>query len=459
MTSPQAGTPRLVAGRYALGPVLGRGGVSDVFRATDRTLGRAVAVKLFRSDDHTPSDHRRIDSEMRTLASLTHPGLVTLHDAGAESDIVGYDGPYLVMEFVDGTTLTSFRAGGALPPEVVRQIGHQVAEALAHIHTVNIVHRDVKPANILITDDDDSGLRAKLADFGIARIVDSDPMTEHGTAVGTAHYLSPEQATGEPTGPASDVYSLGLVLTECLTGRMVFEGSAIAAAIARLHRDPVIPVELGPTWVSLLTDMTSRTPTARPAAADVARRLQTLTEDTDTAVLATPVATPAAAVSGRRSAVPWVLAVLGICAALVTVLAIRGAGSDDEPTTEPPLPTTSVVVVETTSQPTATPVPVPETVPEVTPPVVETTTTVAPAPVAPQPAPIVPQPASPDNGNSGNGNSGNGNSGNGNSGNGNSGNGNSGNGNSGNGNSGNGNSGNGNSGNGNGNSGNGNGNR
>ncbi|MBY6706840.1 protein kinase [Rhodococcus sp. BP-241] len=411
----QVAAPRIVAGRYLLGPVLGRGGVSDVFRATDRTLGRAVAVKLFRSDDHTPHDRRRIDSEMRTLASLTHPGLVTLHDAGSESDVAGYDGPYLVMEFVDGTTLSTFRAGGALPPEVVRQIGHQVAQALAHIHASGIVHRDVKPANILITRDDDAGLRAKLTDFGIARIVDSDPMTEHGTAVGTAHYLSPEQATGEATGPASDVYSLGLVLTECLTGRMVFEGSAIAAAIARLHREPVIPVELGPTWVSLLTDMTSRTPTARPTAADVAHRLHTLTEDTDTAVLPTPVATPAAVVSGRRSAVPWVLAALGICAALVTVLAIRGAGSDGEPTTEPPLPSTSVVV-ETTSEPTATPVPVPETVPEVAPPVVETTTVA--------PAPVVPQPAAPGNGNSGNGNSGNGNSGNGNSGNGNPGNGN-----------------------------------
>ncbi|MBY6538431.1 serine/threonine protein kinase [Rhodococcus sp. BP-349] len=424
VTSPQSGTPRLVAGRYALGPVLGRGGVSDVFRATDRTLGRAVAVKLFRSDDHTPHDRRRIESEMRTLASLTHPGLVTLHDAGAESDVVGYDGPYLVMEFVDGATLSTFRAGGALPPEVVRQIGHQVAQALAHIHAVGIVHRDVKPANILITHDE-AELRAKLTDFGIARIVDSDPLTEHGTAVGTAHYLSPEQATGEPTGPASDVYSLGLVLTECLTGRMVFEGSAIAAAIARLHRDPVIPDGLGPAWVALLTDMTSRAPADRPTAADVARRLHILTEDTDTAVLATPVATPSAAVSGRRSPVPWVLAALAICAVLVTALAVRGAGSDGEPTTEPP-PSSTSAVVATTPAPTATPVPVPETVPEVAPPVAETTT-VAPAPVVPQPAPS-------ENGNSGNGNSGNGNSGNGNSGNGNSGNGNSGNGNNGNGN-------------------------
>ncbi|MGB6051980.1 MAG: serine/threonine-protein kinase, partial [Rhodococcus sp. (in: high G+C Gram-positive bacteria)] len=285
--SPTTDRRRLFADRYALGAVLGRGGMADVYRAEDVLLGRAVAVKIFRPTEPIVTDTRRIESEIRTLASLTHPGLVTLFDAGTALDApAGTDpnaecmiAPYLVMELVDGPTLNTFRSGAALSPSVVARIGVELAEALAYIHSVGVVHRDIKPANILLTGTPDGrGRSTKLTDFGIARVLDADPLTEHGTAVGTAHYLSPEQATGTATGPPADVYSLGLVLIECLSGRMVFEGSAIAAAVARLHHDPSVPPDLGSDWVSLLSGMTARSPQDRPAADQVAIALRSLAE-------------------------------------------------------------------------------------------------------------------------------------------------------------------------------------
>ncbi|HEX2893636.1 MAG TPA: serine/threonine-protein kinase [Marmoricola sp.] len=245
--------------------MIGRGGMADVYRATDQTLLRPVAVKLVR-ETAEPAEHRRFVDEARTLASLNHPGLITLLDAGILNEQ-----PYLVMELVSGLTLSARIAQEALDPAEVQRIGRQLATALAYAHGQGIVHRDVKPSNVLLCDDSE---RVLLADFGIARLVGSaQHHTKTGDMIGSPAYLSPEQVAGEEVGPEADVYSLGLVLLEALTGVRAFTGAAFETAIARLHRDPDIPEDLAPAWRSLITRMTRREPDRRPSAAEVAAEL------------------------------------------------------------------------------------------------------------------------------------------------------------------------------------------
>ena len=441
---PGAPHDHLFAGRYRLGTVLGRGGMADVVHAADHVLGRSVAVKIFRHGE-PPDTAQRIDAEIRTLASLSHPGLVTLYDAGTALDAGGMPVPYLVMELIDGPTLSAYRQGRTMDGAHVARIGCELAEALAYIHDQGVVHRDIKPANILVAQAPDVGVGqcAKLADFGIARIVDAERLTEHGTTVGTAHYLSPEQATGTSAGPPTDIYTLGLVLIECLTGTMVFEGSAVAAAVARLHRDPSVPEGLGSDWHALLTEMTSRRPEDRPTAAAVAHRLRGISHRATplprTAVMpAEPtnmVAHPAVpasteAKSARRA---WIIpAAATLFVSLGAAIVWIAIGTGDEPEPMSPSTPTPTLVESTTVAPT-TPTPAPAPAPASSIPVISNPPEPAPVPTA-NPVPIEPAAPAPlppgnSNGNSGNGN---GNSGNGNSGNGNSnGNGNSGNGNSG----------------------------
>ncbi|WP_199421708.1 serine/threonine-protein kinase [Actinotalea solisilvae] len=283
----------LLDDRYRLEDVLGRGGMATVYRAHDLVLDRDVAVKLFPPVPDDADDLLRHQSEMRVLAQLSHPGLVTLHDAGAAHAGGPARQTYLVMELVDGPTLADRLTEGPLSPRHTARLGRQVAEALAVVHAADVVHRDVKPANVLLVDRDrlasaasedpaaavTTGPIVKLADFGIARLSDGARLTVTGTTLGTATYLSPEQAAGQSVGPATDVYALGLVLLECLTGRKSFTGTVVEVAAARLNTSPAVPTEFGPEWVVVLQGMTRMRPEERLTAAEAATRLAALAED------------------------------------------------------------------------------------------------------------------------------------------------------------------------------------
>lgn len=259
----------VLGGRYALGPLLGRGGAADVHRATDLVLDREVAVKLLRESAEDPSERARFVTEAKTLARLTHPGLVGLIDAGLEDER-----PYFVMELVTGGTLRDLCRGPRVDRGWAARIGAQIADALAVVHAAGVVHRDVKPGNVLLDGD-----RIRLADFGIARLL-SEPAghTRTGMAVGTAAYLAPEQVTGAPVTTAADVYSLGLVLLELLSGERAYDGTPVEAAVARLHQPPVLPTDLSAGWQSLLTAMTALEADDRPTAAEAALRLRVIVD-------------------------------------------------------------------------------------------------------------------------------------------------------------------------------------
>ncbi len=253
----------LVAGRYRLGAAVGMGSSAVVRQARDERTGRRVAVKLIHqhAGEHERGQHRR---EVAALVRMRHPGVVGLVDRGI------HDGqPFLVTDLVDGPTLAEEITAGPLEPQRVRRIGIGLAGALAHVHAAGVVHRDLKPANVIL----DNGRRPRLADFGIARPFDGAAQTDTGTVVGTAAFLAPEQAQGLRVGPPADVYALGLVLLEALTGRREYPGPAAESAMARLHRAPAVPDDLPGPLPGALRAMTAADPAGRPSAADVVRLL------------------------------------------------------------------------------------------------------------------------------------------------------------------------------------------
>lgn len=264
----------LFDGRYRLGRLLGRGGYARVYEAVDTSLERTVALKVIEGDGADPADVARVRSEIRLLASLSHPSLVTLYDAN-----LGARPAYLVMELISGPALSDRLARGPLAGPEVARIGREIAEAFAVIHARGIVHRDVKPSNILIRPGGHAGEapRATLADFGIAALVGATRVTRADTVIGTAAYLSPEQAKGMPAAPASDIYALGLVLLEALTGSRPFGSRTPHEALAaRLVSSPEIPVRIPAPWREVLQRMTALDPGERPDAAGVIVALRTL---------------------------------------------------------------------------------------------------------------------------------------------------------------------------------------
>ncbi len=255
---PLPGAPE---GRFLVHELLGRGATATVFRATDLLNGRPVALKVAQGPDE--KDAHRIHAEAALLASLDHPAVVGYIGTGVVPPGDQWAGrPFLAEEFAYGGSLAERIRRGASGPEEVAGWAVAALSGLAHVHSRGLVHRDIKPANILL-----SALRrcsVRIADFGIATKAGEAP--EPGESSGTVHYMSPEQAAGRPLDSATDVYALGLVLLECLTGVKAYPGTPVESLVARTLRGPEIPVELGAGWVSLLTAMTAMDPADRPSA-------------------------------------------------------------------------------------------------------------------------------------------------------------------------------------------------
>jgi eukaryotic-like serine/threonine-protein kinase len=277
---------RVLNGRYEIDSVLGQGGMAKVFRGTDQVLGRTVAIKVlspqFTDDAQFVTRFRR---EAQAAASLNHPNIVGVFDTGSQSDV-----HFIVMEYVEGRTLRDvIRADGPLLPERVAEIGDAVAKALQTAHEAGMVHRDIKPGNIMLTSDGE----VKVMDFGIARTSTGDTLTQTAAVLGTASYLSPEQAQGQSVDARSDLYSLGCVLYEMATGRPPFSGdSPVAIAYKHVRDDPVAPSRINPDVPADLESVILKSMAKNPAnryqsAAELRQDLGRLMQGLPT--LATPV--------------------------------------------------------------------------------------------------------------------------------------------------------------------------
>ena len=310
----------VAGGRYRLERRLGHGGMASVYAARDTGLDRAVAVKLL-AENLTGDEElrKRFLREARLAARLSHPNVVNVFDAGED-----YGRPYIVMELVDGETLAE---RGRVPPDEARRLAAQAARGLAHAHEAGLIHRDVKPGNLLLRRDG----TIKIADFGIARAAEATALTQAGTVLGTAAYLAPEQALGEEVTPAADVYSLGAVLYELMTGRPPFEFDSLADLAEKQRAMAITPVrELAPEAPRDLEDLVmrclARNPAYRPSAAELVGELEpTTAPEPPTQRL------PRAHVERRRL---WlVLAALLVLAAILLAVALstRGSGSSPPP--------------------------------------------------------------------------------------------------------------------------------
>jgi len=231
---------RKLGGRYEILYRVGGGGMAVVYKAKDLLLNRYVAIKVMNESLSNDTEFiRRFSREAQAAASLSHPNVVNVYDVGREGHI-----HYIVMEYVEGPTLKEYiQENGPLPPEDAVHIASQICDALAHAHDNQIIHRDIKPHNILLGKNG----RVKVTDFGIARAATSSTITQTGSVMGSVHYFSPEQARGGVIGEKSDLYSLGIVMYEMVTGELPFDGdSAIGIALKHLQEPVVAPRELRP---------------------------------------------------------------------------------------------------------------------------------------------------------------------------------------------------------------------
>src|SRR6187397_2088978 len=297
--------PTLIGGRYELRELLGRGGMAEVRKGIDTRLGRVVAVKRLRTDlASDPTFQARFRREAQSSASLNHPSIVSVYDTGEELATDGSDvpQPYIVMEYVAGRTLRDIlREGRKILPERALEITAGVLSALDYSHRAGIIHRDIKPANVMLTPSGD----VKVMDFGIARALadSSSTMTQTAAVVGTAQYLSPEQARGETVDSRSDVYSTGCLLYELLTGRPPFVGDSPVSVAYQHVREQAQPPssldeELTPeidaiVMKSLAKNVGDRYPSAAAMKADIDRHLA-----------GQPVQAPAVAAAAATAFVP-----------------------------------------------------------------------------------------------------------------------------------------------------------
>jgi serine/threonine-protein kinase len=322
--------------------------MGEVWAATDTLLDRRVAVKLLRRDlAADPVLRARFETEARHTASLQHPNVASVLDYGDLPD-EGPDGapvPFLVMELVDGRPLSELiTPGKPMRPERAADLVAQAAEGIGAAHRIGIVHRDVKPGNILVSEDG----RVKVTDFGVARASDSAPLTMTGHLVGTPAYLAPEQAEGAPAVPASDVYALGIVLYECLTGQKPFAGESPVVTALMQIRDPLppLPESVPAPLREVVSVATRKDPDRRFATAGaLAAALQGESAATHTAVLRAAPRARSHAAPRRRSALAAVAAVV----ALLVVIALgwlafgRDGSSPSQTRTPAPSPTQSPV--------------------------------------------------------------------------------------------------------------------
>ncbi|WP_017556490.1 Stk1 family PASTA domain-containing Ser/Thr kinase [Nocardiopsis baichengensis] len=352
--------PRLFGGRYELDALIGRGGMAEVHRARDLRLDRLVAVKTLRHDlarDHTFQE--RFRREAQSAASLNHPSIIAVYDTG-EDIVDGVPLPFIVMEYVDGRTLKEILDDGRrLLPERCAEITEGILRALEYSHRNGIVHRDIKPANVMLT----RQAEVKVMDFGIARAMNDDQatMTQASQVIGTAQYLSPEQARGERVDPRSDIYSTGCVLYELLTGGPPFTGdSPVSIAYQHVREDPVPPADVDPEipdWLdavvlrSMAKDRDERYQSAEEMRQDLERGLQGMQPAPDTMAMGAAGSTTALPPvdedrddyddrrdgRGGKTAL-WVLLGLAVVAALALAgfLLMNGTGNDggggeDEP--------------------------------------------------------------------------------------------------------------------------------
>jgi serine/threonine-protein kinase len=337
MTAPE----RLLGGRYEVGELLGYGGMAEVHRGRDLRLGRDVAIKMLRTDlarDHT--FQMRFRREAQNAASLNHPAIAAIYDTGEERAATGEPLPYIVMEFVSGRTLKEVLAAEQrLQPRRALEITADICAALEFSHRHGIIHRDVKPGNVMVTP---SG-QVKVMDFGIARDLGSGAttMTQTSAVIGTAQYLSPEQARGEAVDARSDVYATGCVLFELLCGHPPFVGdSPVAVAYQHVREDPPLVSqrnpEVGPDIDAVVLKALAKNPANRyQSAAEM--RADLLRAAAGRPVLATPVMNQETALLGeqtvgparvgdtdRRRASTWVLLALGVLGVLAVIALIVG---------------------------------------------------------------------------------------------------------------------------------------
>jgi serine/threonine-protein kinase len=310
----------MLAGRYRMGEVIGRGGMSTVHRATDTVLDRDVAVKLLLPvlAESDPAHIARFEREARAAAALQHPAVVKIYDTGRDGA-----SHFIVMEYLGGRSVAELLAPGRpLAPDAATRIAGRVAEALAAAHAGGILHRDIKPANVMIG----PGGELKVLDFGIARARQDPTLTQPTFAIGTAAYMSPERALGRSGDERSDIYSLGCLLYAMLTGRPPFVADHVMAVLHQhVHEQPVPPrrlgVEIAPPLESLVLAMLAKDPAARPrAASEVAGRLSGPAPP----LIAAGAMDPAASPAWRR---PRPLGAAALAAALALVVALLASGS------------------------------------------------------------------------------------------------------------------------------------
>ena len=356
-------TATLLAGRYVLDEPIGAGGYCEVWRATDTVLTRQVAVKLLHPGYASQGEAlARFKAEARHAGSLSHENVARVYDFGEPTD----GQSYLVMELVDGPSLADVLARGPLGVRPTMDMVAQVAAGLQAAHAAGLIHRDVKPANILFTSEGS----VRITDFGIAHAVGSAPVTSTGMVMGTPGYIAPERVSGAQAGPASDLYGLGIVAYECLTGSQPFRGGALDVAIA--HRDrplPPLPVSVPAEVAAFVMTLTAKDPAWRPASAgevaDQAGRLRDDLLPQGDSAHPVPVPSPPLTVADdvlirpRRRRRPLAIAVLTLvaltCLVLISVTGFASgshpAGSPSHPASHPPSRAASQAAPAATASP------------------------------------------------------------------------------------------------------------